>query len=149
MYDFARAIYQSADRAVKQAEVDAQNQRLKIEQIEASLYSGKGHSPKELLDLQDDVAALKRHLITLEDTQLEAMLAAEESMSANQAAQAELLVVQNHSTEQNRGLHKEQKRARKKNWKNSSPNVPQCPHRSRRTPSAFMTNYASKGAVSQ
>jgi predicted nucleic acid-binding Zn-ribbon protein len=107
-YDSSRAIYQSADRAVKKAEADAQNQRLKIEQIEASLYDGKGHSPKELLDLQDDVAALKRHLITLEDTQLEAMLAAEESMSANQTIQVELQAVQNHSTEQNRVLHEEQ-----------------------------------------
>jgi predicted nucleic acid-binding Zn-ribbon protein len=106
--DSIRIIYQSAERAVKQAEADAQNQRLKIEQIEASLYDGKGHSPKELLDLQNDVAALKRHLITLEDIQLEAMLAAEESMSANQTAQTELQAAQSHSIEQNRGLHEEQ-----------------------------------------
>lgn len=72
-----KAIYQSAERAVKQADAEAQNQRLKIDQTEASLYGEKGHSPKELLDLQNDVAALKRHLLTLEDIQLEAMQAAE------------------------------------------------------------------------
>ncbi len=106
--DSTKTICQSADRALKQAETDAQSQRIKIEQTEASLYGGKGHSPKELLDLQNDVAALKRHLVTLEDIQLEAMLAAEESMSAHQAAQADLLASQSHSAEQNRGLHEEQ-----------------------------------------
>lgn len=106
--DSTKAICQSADRSLKQAEADAQSQRIKIEQTESSLYGGKGHSPKELLDLQNDVAALKRHLITLEDIQLEAMLAAEESMTAHHAAQADLLAAQNHSAEQNRGLHEEQ-----------------------------------------
>ncbi|HEY5269759.1 MAG TPA: hypothetical protein VII97_05445 [Anaerolineales bacterium] len=106
--DTTNTICYSADQALKQAEADAQNQRIKIEQTEASLYGGKGHSPKELLDLQNDVASLKRHLITLEDIQLEAMLTAEKSLSAQKAAQAELLSVQNHSAERNRGLHEEQ-----------------------------------------
>jgi len=106
--DSTKAICQSADRSLKQAEADAKNQRIKIEQTESSLYGGKGHSPKELLDLQNDVAALKRYLITLEDIQLEAMLVAEESMTANQTTQADLLAAQNHSAEQNRGLHEEQ-----------------------------------------
>jgi len=106
--DSTKAICQSGDRALKQAEADGQSQRIKIEQTEASLYGGKGHSPKELLDLQNDVAALKRHLVTLEDIQLEAMLAAEEAMSTHQAAQANFLVAQSHSAEQNRGLHEEQ-----------------------------------------
>jgi predicted nucleic acid-binding Zn-ribbon protein len=106
--DSTRVICQSADQALKQAEADAQSQRIKIEQTEASLYGGKGHSPKELLDLQNDVAALKRHLIMLEDIQLEAMLSAEKSMSAQQTARTDLLAAQNHSSEQNRGLHEEQ-----------------------------------------
>ncbi len=106
--DTAKAASQSADRALKQAEAAAQDQRIKIEQTEASLYGGKGHSPKELLDLQNDVASLKRHLVTLEDIQLEAMQAAEEAASSRQAAQADLLAVQNHSAEQNRDLHEEQ-----------------------------------------
>jgi uncharacterized protein len=106
--DSTKAICQSADRSLKQAEADAQSQRIKIEQTESSLYGDKGYSPKELLDLQNDVAALKRHLITLEDIQLEAMLTAEESMTAHQTAQVDLLAAQNHSAEQNRGLHEEQ-----------------------------------------
>ncbi|HEX7541997.1 MAG TPA: hypothetical protein VF352_07690 [Anaerolineales bacterium] len=106
--DTTNAICYCAEQALKQAEVDGQNQRIKIEQTEASLYGGKSHSPKELLDLQNDVASLKRHLTTLEDIQLEAMLAAEKSMSAHQVAQAELLAVQNHSAERNRSLQEEQ-----------------------------------------
>ena len=106
--DSAKTISQSADRALKQAEVNSQSQRIKIEQTEASLYSGKGHSPKELLDLQNDVASLKRHLATLEDIQLEAMLSVEESLSANQAAQADFLDAKNCSTRQNWGLHEEE-----------------------------------------
>ncbi len=106
--DSTKAICESTDQSLKQAEADAQSQRIKIEQTESSLYGGKGHSPKELLDLQNDVAALKRHLITLEDIQLEAMLTAEESMTVHQTAQADLLAAQNHSIEQNRGLHEEQ-----------------------------------------
>ena len=106
--DSAKAACQSADRALQQAEADALDQHIKIEQTEASLYNGKGHSPKELLDLQNDVAALKRHLIKLEDIQLEAMLAVENSLSDFQTAQADLLAAQDHSLEQNRGLHEEQ-----------------------------------------
>jgi predicted nucleic acid-binding Zn-ribbon protein len=106
--DLANAANQSADRALKLAEADARSQRIKIEQTEASLYGEKGHSPKELLDLQNDVASLKRHLATLEDVQLEAMLAAEEAASAHQVAHAGLLAAQAYSAEQNRGLHEEQ-----------------------------------------
>jgi predicted nucleic acid-binding Zn-ribbon protein len=106
--DTTNAICYSADQSLKQAEADAQRQRIKIEQTEANLYDGKGHTPKELQDLQNDVASLKRHLITLEDIQLEVMLSAEKSASVQQAAQAELLAVQNHSAKRNRGLHEEQ-----------------------------------------
>ena len=55
-----------AERAQKQAEAEAQAQRIKIEQAEASLYGGAVRNPKELQDLQHDVASLKKHLATLE-----------------------------------------------------------------------------------
>lgn len=106
--DSANAAYQSAERTLKQAEIDAQDQRIKIEQTEASLYGEKGHNPKELLDLQNDVASLKRHLVTLEDIQLEAMLSVDEATAALKKAKAELETAQNHSSEQNRELRQEQ-----------------------------------------
>jgi len=106
--DLTITICKSADRAMNQAEAEAQSQRIKIEQTETSLYNGKGHSPKELLDLQNDVAALKRHLLTLEDIQLEAMQTAETSISVYRAAQGDLLAAQKHTEEQNLDLHEEQ-----------------------------------------
>jgi predicted nucleic acid-binding Zn-ribbon protein len=105
--DSAKDNYQSSDQVLKQAEADAQSQHIKIEQTEANLYGGKGHSPKELLDLQNDVVALKRHLIVLEDIQLEAMLAVEKSTAFLQAAQSDLLTAQNYSAKINRGLQEE------------------------------------------
>lgn len=56
------------------AEQEVRAQKIKIEQSEAKLYSGSVKNPKELQDLQHEVAALKRYLDTLEDRQLEAML---------------------------------------------------------------------------
>ncbi len=111
--DALKELYNSTDKTLKQSELDAQNQRIKIEQIETSLYSSKGHSPKELLDLQNDVAALKRHLLVLEDLQLEAMLETETSLDAYNSAQKDLLKTQERSSEQNNILQEEQTALRK------------------------------------
>jgi predicted nucleic acid-binding Zn-ribbon protein len=97
-----------AERALHQAEDTVRNQHIKIEQAESSLYSGSVHNPKELQDLQNEVAALKRHLAKLEDRQLEAMLACEEAESTHQAAQAALRTVQSQLNEQNQSLGQEQ-----------------------------------------
>jgi predicted nucleic acid-binding Zn-ribbon protein len=103
----SEADYMSAERVLKQAEADVQNQHIKIEQTESSLYSGTTHSPKELQDLQNDVAALKRHRVTLEDCQLEAMLASEKAEITFRSAQENLQVVRNRLVDQNRSLHQE------------------------------------------
>jgi len=97
-----------AERALRQAEDTVRDQHIKIEQTESSLYSGSVHNPKELQDLQNEVAALKRHLATLEDRQLEAMLNCEESESAYQTAQVALRAVQSQSNKQNQSLGQEQ-----------------------------------------
>lgn len=62
-----------AERLLKQSELEVEKQRIKLQQTEASLYGGLVHNPKELQDLQKDVASLKRHLETLEERELEAM----------------------------------------------------------------------------
>ena len=98
----------SAERSLKSAELDAQNIHIKIEQIEASLYSSASHSPKELQDLQNDLAALKRHRVTLEDGQLDNMIASEKAEQALHAAQEKVQDVRNHLAVQNRGLTQEQ-----------------------------------------
>jgi predicted nucleic acid-binding Zn-ribbon protein len=81
--------YQSARRDLKNSEAEFEKQRLKIEQAEASLYGGRVHNPKELQDLQNDVASLKRHLAALETRELEAMMAFETAETEYQAAKAE------------------------------------------------------------
>lgn len=76
------------------AEADVQAQKIKIEQNESSLYSGNVKNPKELQDLQQEVASLKKYLVTLEERQLEAMINAEAGDSELESARAALEVVQ-------------------------------------------------------
>jgi len=105
--DSSKAHYHTVSQSMKTAENAVYDQRIKIEQTEASLYSGKGHTPKELQDLQNDLTSLKLHLLTLEDVQLEFMLAVEEAESQNQTSQALLNAVLIKSQEQNQSLHQE------------------------------------------
>jgi len=86
----ARKEQHQAYHALKLAEAEAQNQTTKIQQAESSLYGGSVHNPKELQDLQHDVASLKRHLATLEERELEAMIQVEQVDAAVQSTQAEL-----------------------------------------------------------
>ena len=44
-----------------------------MEMSEASLYGGKIKIPKELKDLQEEIASIKRHISAIEDQELEAM----------------------------------------------------------------------------
>jgi predicted nucleic acid-binding Zn-ribbon protein len=71
--------YQNELKKLHEAQNKSKNVRLKIEQSEASLYGGKIQNPKELQDLQNEIAALKRLITTLEDHELEEMMAAEEA----------------------------------------------------------------------
>lgn len=79
-----------ASHALKIAEAEVDAQRIKIEQAEASLYSGNVKNPKELQDLQKEVASLKKYITTLEERQLETMLKAETAENDLQKARTEL-----------------------------------------------------------
>jgi predicted nucleic acid-binding Zn-ribbon protein len=96
-----------AEHLLKLNESNVDKQRLKIEQTEASLYGGKVHNPKELQDLQKDAASLKRHLETLEERQLESMIAAENAENELQNAKAHLERVQAILKEQHKDLGQE------------------------------------------
>jgi predicted nucleic acid-binding Zn-ribbon protein len=96
--------HRDAERALQLSESEVEKQRIKIEQTEASLYAGHVQNPKELQDLQKDVASLKRHLETLEERELEAMIAAENTEKDLQAARAELERVQANLKEQHHDL---------------------------------------------
>lgn len=81
---------QSARKDLRRAEDAVKEQRIKIEQTEAALYGGKVRNPKELQDLQNEAAALKRYRGVLEDRQIDLMVREEEAALAFQAASAEL-----------------------------------------------------------
>jgi predicted nucleic acid-binding Zn-ribbon protein len=91
-----------------EAEAHAKAQQIKIEQAESSLYGGTVHNPKELQDLQNDVASLKRHLSALEERQLEAMLEMETVQAALQAANADLDHLQAQRSDDHARLLEEQ-----------------------------------------
>ena len=106
-----------SNSAVKASEAEVESQRIKIEHAESSLYGGQVKNPKELQDLQMEVASLKKYLVTLEERELEAMVHAEETQKvldeANDKLQQvqEALKVQNHDlTIESDALHKDLER---------------------------------------
>jgi uncharacterized protein len=96
------------DQELRQVEDEAERLRLKIEQTEARLYGGTVSNPKELQDLQNEVASLKRYLANLEDRQLEAMLASEANELAFHQALQSLEQIQKSLAEQHASLTIEQ-----------------------------------------
>jgi len=105
--------YREAERTLKLSESEVEKQQIKIQQTDASLYGGKVHNTKELKDLQKDIVSLKRHLETLEERQLEAMLALEEAEKVLQTAGTDLEHVQSNLKEQNKDLAQESETLRK------------------------------------
>jgi hypothetical protein len=73
--------YQTELKRQRESENKSYDVRVKIELSEASLYGGKIQNPKELQDLQNEISSLKRLIITLEDNELESMMAVEEAES--------------------------------------------------------------------
>jgi len=77
---------ETAQRELRKAEAQVVDQQAKIAQNQRALYGGKVTNPKELQDLQQESEALQRYLGTLEDRQLESMIALEEAEAQHQAA---------------------------------------------------------------
>lgn len=100
-------------KALRQAEDNVQSQRIKIEQTEATLYGGKVRNPKELQDLQNEIQSLQKFRTVLEDRQLEAMIAAEESEVAAAEASRGMKRIQAELIEQHAALIGEQSTLKK------------------------------------
>ncbi len=98
----------AAQRTLQKFETEAKDQQVKIQQAEASLYGGNIHNPKELQDLQADVASLKKQLAALEERQLEAMLRVDETKTAVQNAQLHSQMSQTRFNDQHQHLIEEQ-----------------------------------------
>jgi predicted nucleic acid-binding Zn-ribbon protein len=97
-----------SQRDLVRAEHTTHGQREKIKKTETRLYSGKVTNPKELQDLQNEAASLKRYLSVLEDRQLEAMLLVDEAEAKAQRDQAELEKTDAETHARDKDLVKEQ-----------------------------------------
>jgi predicted nucleic acid-binding Zn-ribbon protein len=83
-------------------------QQVKIEQAESSLYGGAVRNPKELQDLQNEVASLKRHLVTLEEREIESMQRAEAGEAGLKTVQADIEALKARLGSENGRLFEEQ-----------------------------------------
>lgn len=99
--------YQSELKRLRDSENKSHNTRIKIELSEASLYGGKIQNPKELQELQNEIASLKRLICTLEDNELEAMMAVEEAEASLKRATEAMKEIQGKQIEQNAALNGE------------------------------------------
>lgn len=96
------------DQERRVAEEGARDQRIKIQQAESNLYGGKVQNPKELRDLEADVASIKKHLASIEEQELEAMVKLDDVRAAVQAAQTELATLRARLGSANSHLLEEQ-----------------------------------------
>jgi len=87
-----------------QIEDKVEAQRIKRKTTQNSLFSGKIKNPKELEDLQMESEALKRYIAQLEDEQLEAMIANEEAVEAEEEARKALQQAKGTASEENAAL---------------------------------------------
>lgn len=109
----AAARLQAARSASKVAEHALASHRTKLEEAERALYGGSVRNPKELQDLQAEVDGFRRHLPTLEDHVLDAMVAVEEAELVHQAATDELDRLLGLEASRNQALVEEQTGLRK------------------------------------
>ena len=75
----AEELHKYSSKNLRDAENKSYDIRIKIELAEASLYGGKIQNPKELQELQNEVASLKRLLTSYDDKQLDTMMEVEEA----------------------------------------------------------------------
>ncbi len=107
----ARAAAESALHRYEKARLNLRSlehlnheQQVKIEQANATLYSGMVKNPKELQDLEKEIVSLKKYQLTLEEQQLQAMIEFEEAEQAYHAAQEQEKAVQAQVIEEKAGL---------------------------------------------
>ena len=79
---------------MRDRELETQSISDKLNTDSERLYSGRIKSPKELGDLQKETEYLKRRKASLEDRQLEAMMALEEATTRLAVANEEYVVVE-------------------------------------------------------
>jgi predicted nucleic acid-binding Zn-ribbon protein len=106
----AERVLRAASSELRSLELDAQALDDKIKEDEARLYAGTIRSPKEMLDVQREVASLKKRRETLDDEMLAAMERVEQSTS--DAAHCRAAVAQAEARFADDSLHLREERGR-------------------------------------
>jgi predicted nucleic acid-binding Zn-ribbon protein len=102
----------TAREHANQSEEDNRLQLNKIKDTDQALYGGNVRNPKELQDLQNDIASMQKHQTVLEERQLQAMMALEESESASARSHQAVLAIETRRTEQEKTWQLEQAEVR-------------------------------------
>ena len=69
---------EKAAKKLKKTEEEVKTLRIKQENCEENLYSGRIKNPKELQDLQNELKSIKKRILEIEEKQLEEMILVEE-----------------------------------------------------------------------
>lgn len=99
---------------IKQLEDSIGSKKIKIEQSESSLYGGKVTSPKELQDLQTEIASLRKAISQLEDELLSKMVELEQANEILKGSVATIEKAKAKFSENNAGLHGEMSKIQSK-----------------------------------
>ena len=89
---------------LRDLELQVQSTKQKREASENRLYSGNVSNPKELQEIEQNIASLKRWQSELEDKQLELMLEVEDANASFEQAQENLQVVSTKAAANNQEL---------------------------------------------
>jgi len=97
-----------AQKKLRESEWTVEEVQVKIQPLEEKLYGGTVKSPKELVDLQQDVDSLKGRQRELEDRALEAMSLAEEAEKEFREAETRLSDLEAQRQAEQDSLRREQ-----------------------------------------
>ena len=107
----------AADKTLKPWQTRARDLDLEIKSIaqkikltDDNLYSGKVKNPKEMTEMQEEIASLRRHQNQLEDELLEAMMKSDDGQAEVAAAQQTLADTQSEQASAHKELHAEKQR---------------------------------------
>jgi uncharacterized protein len=102
-----KTLLEIARQEVRSIESDVEAVRIKIQTSEASLYGGRIQSPKELQDIQNEIASLKKRRSALEDSEIESMLRSEEAEAVYESSRNNLENATAQSIQNQAGLRGE------------------------------------------
>lgn len=96
--------YSEKEKSFSDLENQAFKKKIKIEQSESALYSGKNSNPKELKDLQAEIESLRHSLTMLEEDQLAIMSSLDEIDSVLQTKKERFTLIKDESEKRNLDL---------------------------------------------